>query len=135
MEDELLSELIYVFTPKGDVMELPLGSTPIDFAYRIHTNVGEKMVGAIVNENIVPIDYKLQDGDIVKIKTDQNSKPNKDWLNIVKTTQAKNKIKSYFSKIDKEKYTIIGKELLDKEIRKKKLVLKEVLNILKYRFS
>ncbi len=128
MEDELLSELIYVFTPKGDVMELPLGSTPIDFAYRIHTNVGEKMVGAIVNENIVPIDYKLQDGDIVKIKTDQNSKPNKDWLNIVKTTQAKNKIKSYFSKIDKEKYTVIGKELLDKEIRKKKLVQKEVLS-------
>ena len=112
MEDELLSDLIYVFTPKGDVMELPTGSTPIDFAYRIHTNVGEKMVGAIVNESIVPIDYKLQDGDIVKIKTDPNSMPNKDWLNIVKTSQAKNKIKSYFSKVDKEKYIELGNKLL-----------------------
>jgi len=128
MEEELLSDLIYVFTPKGDVMELPKDSTPIDFAFRVHTNVGEKMVGAIVNDNIVTLDYKLQDGDIVKIKTDPNSKPNKDWLNIVKTTQAKNKIKSYFSKIDREKYTELGKELLEKEIRKQKLVIKEVLN-------
>ena len=128
MEDELLSDLIYVFTPKGDVMELPTGSTPIDFAYRIHTNVGEKMVGAIVNENIVPIDYKLQDGDIVKIKTDPNSMPNKDWLNIVKTSQAKNKIKSYFSKVDKEKYIELGNNLLEKEIRKQKLSFKEVMS-------
>jgi len=128
MEEELLSDLIYVFTPKGDVMELPKDATPIDFAFRVHTNVGEKMVGAIVNENIVPLDYKLQDGDIVKIKTDPNSKPNKDWLNIVKTTQAKNKIKSYFSKIDREKYTELGKELLEKEIRKQKLSIKEVLS-------
>lgn len=128
MEEELLSELIYVFTPKGDVMELPAGSTPIDFAYRIHTNVGEKMVGAIVNENIVPLDYILQDNDIVKIKTDSNSTPNKDWLNIVKTTQAKNKIKSYFSKIDRERYTNLGQELLEKEIRKQKLSFKEVFN-------
>ena len=128
MEEELLSDLIYVFTPKGDVMELPKDSTPIDFAFRVHTNVGEKMVAAIVNENIVPLDYKLQDGDIVKIKTDPNSKPNKDWLNIVKTTQAKNKIKSYFSKIDREKYTELGKELLEKEIRKQKLTIKEVIS-------
>lgn len=128
MEEELLSDLIYVFTPKGDVMEMPVGATPIDFAYRIHTNVGEKMVGAIVNENIVPIDYKLQDGDIVKIKTDSNSTPNKDWLNIVKTTQAKNKIKSYFSKIDREKYTNLGQDLLEKEIRRQKLSFKEVFS-------
>lgn len=127
MTDELLSDMIYVFTPKGDVMEMPFGSTTIDFAYRVHTNVGEKMVAAIVNENIVPLDYKLQDGDIVKIKTDPNSTPNKDWLNIVKTTQAKNKIKSYFSKIDREKYTNLGYTLLEKEIRKQKLVFKEVL--------
>lgn len=126
MEDELLSDLIYVFTPKGDVMELPVGSTPIDFAFRVHTNVGEKMVGAIVNENIVPIDYVLQDGDIVKIKTDASSKPNKDWLNIVKTTQAKNKIKSYFSKIDRERYINLGESLIDKEIRKQKLSFKDV---------
>ena len=128
MEEELFSDLIFVFSPKGDVMELPKDSTPIDFAFRVHTNVGEKMVAAIVNENIVPIDYKLQDGDIVKIKTDPNSKPNKDWLNVVKTTQAKNKIKSYFSKIDREKYTELGKDLLEKEIRKQKLSIKEVLS-------
>ena len=128
MEEELLSDLIYVFTPKGDVMELPIGATPIDFAYRIHTNVGEKTVGAIVNEKIVQLDYKLQDGDIVKIKTDANSTPNKDWLNIVKTTQAKNKIKSYFSKQDRENYIELGKDLLEKEIRKQKLSIKDVLN-------
>jgi len=128
MEEELLSDVIYVFTPKGDVMEMPVGATPIDFAYRIHTNVGEKMVGAIINEKIVGLDYKLQDGDIVKIKTDPNSKPNKDWLNIVKTTQAKNKIKSYFSKQDREKYIETGRNLLEKEIRKQKLSIKEVLN-------
>ena len=128
MEEELLSDVIYVFTPKGDVMEMPVGATPIDFAYRIHTNVGEKTVGAIVNEKIVQLDYKLQDGDIVKIKTDQTSKPNKDWLNIVKTSQAKNKIKSYFSKQDREKYIELGETLLEKEIRKQKLSIKEVLN-------
>ncbi len=128
VEEELLSDLIYVFTPKGDVMELPVDSTPIDFAYRIHTNVGEQTVGAIVNETIVPLDYKLQDGDIVKIKTDPNSTPNKNWLNIVKTSQAKNKIKSYFSKIDKEKYTETGKSLLEKEIKRQKLSFKDVFN-------
>ena len=128
VEDELLSDLIYVFTPKGDVMELPSNSTPVDFAYRIHTNVGEHMVGAIVNENIVPLDYKLQDGDIVKINTEQNSTPNKDWLNFVKTSQAKNKIKAYFSKIDKEKYIELGSSLLEKEIRKQKLSSREVLS-------
>ncbi len=128
MKEELLSDVIYVFTPKGDVMEFQEGATPIDFAYRIHSNVGEKTVGAIVNGNIVPLDYILQDGDIVKIKTDVNATPNKDWLNIVKTTQAKNKIRSYFSKIDREKYINTGKELLEKEIRKQKLVFKEVLS-------
>ena len=120
VKNEVLNNNIYCFTPKGDVIELPRGATPIDFAYRVHTNVGEKTVGAIVNEKIVQLDYKLQDGDIVKIKTDPNSTPNKDWLNIVKTTQAKNKIKSYFSKKDREKYIELGKELLEKEIRKQK---------------
>ena len=109
-------------------MELPIESTPLDFAYRIHTDVGEHTVGALVNDNIVTLDYKLQDGDIVKIKTDNSSTPNKDWLNIVKTTQAKNKIKSYFSKIEKEKYIELGKNLLEKEIRKQNLSIKEVLS-------
>lgn len=79
-------------------MELPQGATPIDFAYRIHSGVGDKTVGAIVNDQIVPLDYELQDGDIIKINTLNSAKPNKEWLNFVKTTQAKNKIKAYFSK-------------------------------------
>ena len=112
--DEILNSLIYVFTPKGDVMELPQGATPIDFAYRIHSGVGDKTVGAIVNDQIVPLDYELQDGDIIKINTLNSAKPNKEWLNFVKTTQAKNKIKAYFSKKDRENYIEIGKDLLEK---------------------
>jgi len=128
VSSELLNDLIYVFTPKGDVVELPKGSTPIDFAYRIHSKVGDTMVGAIVNDQIVPLSYELQDNDIVKIKTNVASTPNKDWLNIVKTTQAKNKIKSYFSKQDRTIYSERGKEILEKEIRKRKLSISEVLS-------
>ena len=127
IEEELFSDLIYVFTPKGDVMELPLGATPIDFAYRVHSRVGDTCIGAIVNESIVTLDYKLKDGDIVKIKTNSSSKPSKEWLNIVKTTQAKNKIKSYFSKADKENYIETGKNLLEKEIKKQKSTINETL--------
>ena len=122
------SNNIYVYTPKGDVFELPLGSTPIDFAYRIHTSVGHQMVGAIVNGNIVPLDYKLKDGDIVKINTNKNSKgPSKEWINIAYTTSAKNKIKAFFSKIDKAELITIGKDQLVKTIRRKKLSINEVL--------
>ena len=122
------SNNIYVYTPKGDVFELPLGSTPIDFAYRIHTSVGHQMVGAIVNGNIVPLDYKLKDGDIVKINTNKNSKgPSKEWINIAYTTSAKNKIKAFFSKIDKAELITIGKDQLVKTIRRKKLSINDVL--------
>lgn len=127
MDSDVLSDLIYVFTPKGDVVELPKGSTPIDFAYRIHSKVGDKMVGAIVNDLIVPLTYELKENDIVKIMTNQTAKPNKDWLNIVKTNQAKNKIKAYFSKIDKAEYIEKGKSMLEKEMRKRKLTISEVL--------
>ena len=126
--DELLSDFIYVFTPKGDVIELPKGSCPIDFAYRIHSNIGDTTVGAIVNDTMVPLSYELHDNDIVSIKTSNQAKPNKDWLNIVKTSQAKNKIKAYFSKQDKEQYVENGKNLLDKEIRKRKLAINDVIN-------
>ena len=125
---EFLSDLIYVFTPKGDVVELPKGATPIDFAYRIHSNVGSKMVGAIVNDVMVPLTYELQDNDIVTIKTSNSAKPNKDWLNIVKTSQAKNKIKAYFSKQDKAMYIERGKQYLEKELRKRKLSITETLS-------
>ena len=123
MEANLLAKQIYVFTPKGDVMELPSGSTPVDFAYRIHSEIGDHVVNAIVNDVIVPLNYELKDNDIVKVKTNQNSKPNKDWLKFVKTSQAKNKIKAYFSKQDREKYIEEGKTLLDKELKKQKIVL------------
>ena len=123
METELLSKQVYVFTPKGDVMELPLGSTPVDFAYRIHSDIGDHMVGAIVNDNIVPLDYELNDNDIIKVNTNSNAKPNIDWLKFVKTSQAKNKIKAYFSKQDRERYIEEGKSLIEKELRKQKLPL------------
>lgn len=125
---ELLNKSIYVFTPNGDVVELPENATPIDFAYRIHSHVGDTCVGAIVNDNIVPLDYALKDNDIVKILTNNNSTPNKEWLNIVKTTQAKNKLKSYFSKVDKEEYEIRGRELLLAELRKQHIAINDALS-------
>lgn len=125
---EFLDEMIYVFTPKGDVVELPKGSTPIDFAYRIHSDVGDKTVGAIVNDVMVPLDHELMDNDIVKIKTSSSATPSKNWLKIVKTTQAKNKIKAYFSKQDRDIYIERGKELLERELRKRKLAFQDILN-------
>lgn len=120
---------IYVYTPKGDVFELPIGSTPIDFAYRVHTSVGHQMIGTIVNGNIVSLDYKLKDGDIVKINTNKNSKgPSQEWINICFTTSAKNKIKAFFSKIDKEKTTSDGKDMLIKTIRRKKLSINDIMD-------
>lgn len=126
VQDDVLNENIYVFTPKGDVIELPKGSTPIDFAYRVHSGVGDKMVGAIVNNIIVPLDYELHDNDIIKINTNKNSVgPSKEWINMAKTYQAKSKIKGFFNKIDKEEYLKKGEELLQKELRKKNLSLGE----------
>ena len=123
----IFSESIYTYTPKGDVIELPVGSTPIDFAYRIHSRVGDTTVGAIVNDQIVPLSYELQNDDVVNIKTNSNATPNKDWINIAKTNQAKNKIKAYFSKKDKEEYITKGKDILEKELRKRKLAFSDVL--------
>jgi GTP pyrophosphokinase len=121
MHQEYFDDLIYVFTPKGDVVELPKGSTPIDFAYRIHSDVGDKTVGAVVNDNIVPLAYELNDNDIVRIKTGSEASPKKDWLNFVKTSQAKSKIKSFFSKKDKMTYIEKGKELIYKELRRRSI--------------
>ena len=121
MQTEYLEDSIYVFTPKGDVVELPKGSTPIDFAYRIHSDVGDKTIGAIVNDNIVPLAYELKDSDIVRIKTGSEAAPKKDWLNFVKTSQARNKIRSFFSKKDKMTYIEKGKELIYKELRRRSI--------------
>ena len=127
--DLLLNESIYVYTPKGDVIELPVGSTCVDFAYRVHTEVGDKMVGAIVNDNIVPFDYTLKTGDIIKVNTSKLSKgPNKDWLNFVVTSQAKNKIKAFYAKREKDENISRGQEIFEAAIRRKKLPLNETLD-------
>ncbi len=128
-QDVLTTDSIYVYTPKGDVIELPAESTPVDFAYKVHTEVGNSIIGAIVNDNIVPLDYHLKTGDIIKINTSKASKgPNKDWLNFVVTTHAKNKIKSFYSKIERNDIQDKGQELLEKEIRKQDLPINETLN-------
>ncbi len=125
VKNEVLNNNIYVFTPKGDVIELPKGATPIDFAYKIHTKVGETTVGAIVNNNIVPLNYELKDNDIVKINTNKNSIPSKEWLNIAKSTTTKNKIRSFFTKNDREIFIDRGKYLLEKELRRRKFTFSE----------
>lgn len=122
VKEEVLNNNIYVYTPKGDVIELVIGATPIDFAYKVHTQVGDKMTGAIVNDVMVPLSYELKSGDIVKIITNKNSLgPSREWINIAKTTQAKNKIKNFFNKTSKEDYIISGKDLLEKELRRRKI--------------
>src|SRR5574344_338469 len=129
VSEDVLKENIYVFTPKGDVIELPVGSTPIDFAYRVHSGVGDKMVGAIVNNYIVPLDYVLKDNDIIKINTNKNSiGPSREWINMAFTSQAKNKIKAFYNRIDKEEYLKNGEEILKEDLRKKKIVFTDFLS-------
>jgi GTP pyrophosphokinase len=122
---DLFEDEVYVFTPKGDVINLPAGATPIDFAYSIHTDIGNQCIGAKVNNQIVPLEYRLKTGDFVEILTSKSSAgPSKDWLNIVKTSRARSKIKQWFSKERKEASEHEGKELLQKELRKLGLGLK-----------
>ena len=127
--NDVLKDSIYVYTPKGDVIELPLGSTPIDFAYRVHSKIGDTMIGAIVNDQIVPLDYKLKENDIIKINTNKNSNgPSKEWIKMAFTTHAKNKIKSFYSKIDKNENLKNGEEILSHEFRKRKLSFSNFLD-------
>ena len=123
----LFSDNIYCFTPKGDVKNLPAGSCPVDFAYSIHSAVGNKMVGARVNGKLVTIDYELKNGDRVEIITSQNSKgPSRDWLNIVKSTQARNKINQWFKQELKEDNILKGKELIANYCKAKGIVLSDI---------
>ena len=125
---DLFAEDVYCFTPNGDVKNLPNGSTPVDFAYAIHSAVGNKMVGARVNGKLVNIDYKIQNGDRIEILTSQNSKgPSRDWLNIVKSTQAKNKINQWFKREFKEDNIIRGKELIASYCKSKSINLTDIL--------
>ena len=125
---DLFSNQVFVFTPKGDVIELPAGSTPLDFAYKIHSRVGEKCVGAKVNGKMVPITYELKNGEIVEIVTSSNSKgPSIDWLKIVKSNSARTKIRQYLRKENKVHGTGKGREALEKAAKRKELDVEKVL--------
>jgi len=125
---DLFQDEVFVFTPKGDVIDLPRGSTPIDFAYAIHTEVGHRCVGAKVNDRLVPLEYNLRNGDIVNIITSNTSPgPSKDWMKIVKTTRAKTKMRQWFSKERRVEDTQEGKEALLKNMRKARLAVQKIL--------
>ncbi|WP_099187779.1 RelA/SpoT family protein [Tepidibacter mesophilus] len=125
---DLFTNQVFVFTPKGDVIELPAGSTPIDFAYRVHTGVGNKCIGAKIDGRIVPLDYKLKNGNIVEIiRSAHSNGPSRDWINVVKTSHAKNRIRQWFKKERREENIQRGRELLEKEVKRQGYVLSEFL--------
>lgn len=118
IKEDVFKDQVYIFTPKGDVFELPAGSGPIDFAFHIHTEIGNKTIGAKVNGNIVPLTYQLKNGDIVEILTNPNSNgPSRDWLKFTKTSKARNRIKRYFKMKERERNSELGQQMLEREIK------------------
>ncbi len=131
LKNELFSEEVFVFTPKGDLVVLPRGSTPVDFAYKIHTDIGNHCAGARVNGRIVPLDYKLQNGDVVEIITHPQRTPSPEWLKFVKTSKARNKIKQFLKQLEKERYISEGKRIFEKLRSKLNLSHEELLEKIK----
>lgn len=128
VKEDIFKDKVYVFTPKGDVMELPFGAGPLDFAYNVHSEVGNKTVGAKVNNKIVPLNYKLQNGDIIEVMTSPNSfGPSRDWVNLVTTNKAKNKIKRFFKLQDREENIEKGRSLMEKQLQEMDFVPKDFL--------
>ena len=125
--EDLFTDQVFVFTPKGDVIDLPAGSTPVDFAYRIHSELGFLCVGAKVNGRIVPLNHQFKNGDIVEIITRKGTAPSLDWLNFVKTSTARNRIKAYFRKLRRAESVAKGREMLEKEIERQGLDPAELL--------
>ncbi len=116
---DIFQDQVFVFTPRGDVKDLPAGATPLDFAYRIHTDIGHRTIGAKVNNRLVPLDYRLKNGDIVEIVTTKGEHgPSRDWLNIVRTSHAREKIRQWFKKKDRAENVVHGRESLDRELRR-----------------
>lgn len=124
---DLFSDRVYAFTPRGDVFELAKGAGPLDMAFSIHTNIGIKTTGAKINGRIVPLDYKIKTGDIIEIITSANAKPSRDWLEIVSTRRARNKIKQYFKQLDREDNIAAARELLAKNLRDNNFSHAEIL--------
>jgi GTP pyrophosphokinase len=116
---DIFQDQVFVFTPKGDIKDLPAGATPLDFAYRIHTDVGHRTIGAKVNNRLVPLDYRLKNGDIVEIVTTKGEHgPSRDWLNVVRTSHAREKIRQWFKRKDRDENIVHGREALERELRR-----------------
>jgi guanosine-3',5'-bis(diphosphate) 3'-pyrophosphohydrolase len=137
---DMATDEVFVFTPKGDLIDLPEGSTPIDFAYRIHTEIGHRCTGARVNGRIVPLDYKLRTGDVVEILTRQTPQPSYDWLRIVRTSSARSKIRAYFREARRAEFIAHGRDILERELARLRIplatyrdALPEILKALNFR--
>lgn len=128
VKSEIFSDRVYVFTPKGEVYELPKGSVTLDFAYEIHTQVGSHAVGAKVNGKLVPLDYKLKNGDVIDIMTQSNASPSRDWVEMVKTSRARNKIRRYFRNLDREHSIEQGEQMIADNLREQNLSPKEFMD-------